>query len=90
VLTVPGVVAAQRYSLADMEIPEAEGLPIPPPPGQKFLAVYELDRDANLVMAEFVRRTVSGEMILNPTLDLTTVAIHAWEPLGPRRVTGTS
>ena len=87
VLKVPGVIAAQRYEIAEMKVPEAEGMPSPEPPAHRYLATYELDRDANEVMAEFLRRLGSGEMVLSEVLDFNTIGMAAWQPRGPRRVT---
>jgi hypothetical protein len=84
VLDVPGVVAAQRYALAPMDIPEVEGAPSPPPPAHRYLAVYELESDPNEVMAEFLRRLTTGEMTLHEGLDMATVSMSTWRPRGDR------
>jgi hypothetical protein len=86
VLAVPGVVAARRYEVAPMETPELEGVPSPEPPAHGYLAVYELDRDANAVMADFVERIMSGALDLSEDLDLGRVAMSVWQPIGDRRV----
>lgn len=70
-LTVPGVVGAERYTLASVEGPE---------PAHRYLAVYRLDGDPAEVLAEFRRRAVSGEITMSDTLDLTTVSLTAWRP----------
>jgi hypothetical protein len=80
VLDVPGVVAARRYDLATVDTPEVEGAPSPPPPAHRYLAVYELDRDGNEVMGEFVARITSGAMKLSDTLDMATVGLSVWTP----------
>jgi hypothetical protein len=85
VLKVPGVVAAQRYSIAPMKIPEAEGTPTPAAPEHRFLAVYELDRDPDEVMGEFLHRVTSGQMILSESLDMSTVSMATWRPAGRRQ-----
>lgn len=86
VLAVPGVVAARRYEVAPMETPELEGAPSPEPPAHGYLAVYELDRDANAVMADFLERIMSGAMNLSEDLDLARVAMSVWRPIGDRRL----
>lgn len=86
VLAVPGVVAARRYEVAPMETPELEGAPPPEPPAHGYLAVYELDRDANAVMADFLERITSGAMNLSEDLDLARVAMSVWRPVGDRQV----
>ena len=87
VLAVPGVAAARRYDLVPAALPEAEGVPAPPPPAHSFLAVYELDGDPDDVLAEFLRRVGSGEMALSDSLDLSSIALSAWRARGPRRHT---
>lgn len=85
VLEVPGVVAAQRYTLAPMEPPSSEDAPALPPPTHRYLATYELDREPNEVMGEFLNRITSGAMVLPEFLDLAGVAMAVWSPQGPRR-----
>ena len=80
VLAVDGVVGAQRYDLAQLDLPEVEGVEPPPPPAHRYLAVYELDRDGNEVMASFGQLLVSGAMTLSDTLDMSTVNLAAWNP----------
>jgi hypothetical protein len=73
-LTVPGVVSAERFTVAPLDGPE---------PAQRYLTVYRLDGDPAEVLAEFGRRAVSGELTMSDTLDLTTVAMSAWRPTQP-------
>jgi hypothetical protein len=85
VLQVPGVAAAQRYGMAPMATPELDDAPVPAAPAHRHLAVYELDGDADEVMAEFLRRVGSGEMALDDSLDLASISLAAWRPSGRRR-----
>ena len=85
VLSVPGVVAAQRYVVAEVEQPVVEGLPSPPPPAHRFLAAYELDRDPSAVMDAFVARVTDGSMQLHEALDMTSLSMSTWVPYGARR-----
>ncbi|HVV29380.1 MAG TPA: hypothetical protein VHC41_00725 [Mycobacteriales bacterium] len=84
VLKVPGVSAAQRYSLSPIEMPESDEGPVPPP-AHRYLAVYTVDGEPQAVMGDFLGRVGSGEMELSPTLDLTTVSMGFWTAHGPRR-----
>jgi hypothetical protein len=86
VLAVPGVLSAQRYAMTPVETPEVEGAPAPSPPQHGYLVVYELDRDANAVMADFVERVSSGSMELSEALDMSSVALSVWQPLGDRHL----
>jgi hypothetical protein len=87
VLDVPGVVAAQRYDLAELKIPDDEDLPAQlPPPTHRYLVIYELDREPEAVMAEFLKRVMSGKLSLGETLDLSTISMTGWTPRGERRL----
>ena len=89
VLAVPGVVAAQRYAVARVETPQVEGAPSPPPPAHGYLTVYELARDPNEVMADFVDRVTSGAMKLSDAMDFASVGLSVWRPLGDRKLAPT-
>jgi hypothetical protein len=87
VLDVPGVIAAQRYDLAELKIPDDEDLPAHlPPPTHRYLVIYELDREPEAVMAEFLKRVMSGKLSLGETLDLSTISMTGWTPRGERRL----
>ncbi len=87
VLEVPGVIAAQRYDLAELEVPDDEDLPTQlPPPTHRYLVIYELDRAPQDVVAEFIDRVMTGKLSLGETLDLTTVSMTGWVPHGERRL----
>lgn len=87
VLDVPGVVAAQRYDIAELKIPDDEDLPAQlPPPTHRYMVIYELDREPEVVMAEFLERVMSGKLSLGETLDLSTVSMTGWTPRGDRRL----
>jgi hypothetical protein len=87
VLDVPGVIAAQRYDLAELKIPDDEDLPAQlPPPTHRYLVIYELDREPEAVMAEFLKRVMSGKLSLGETLDLSTISMTGWTPRGERRL----
>jgi hypothetical protein len=80
VCAVPGVVGAQRY---EQNTPPAEG-EAPPPPPQRYLAVYELDGDPVALMKEFGERVADGRMPLSEGLDMASVSMSIWEPRGKR------
>jgi hypothetical protein len=87
VLDVPGVVAAQRYAISEVNFPDDPNLPaMPPPPAHRYMVIYELDREPDHVMQEFLARTVAGTLTLGETLDLSTISLTGWTPLGARRV----
>jgi hypothetical protein len=89
VLDVPGVVAAQRYDIAEVNVPEDQDLPAQlPPPTHRYLVIYELDNDPDVVMAEFLKRVMAGTLSLGEWLDLSTISLTGWTPRGERVVAG--
>ncbi|OBI17580.1 DUF4286 family protein [Mycobacterium sp. E2497] len=84
VLDIPGVLAARRYSLAEITMPDDAELPSLPAPAHRYLAVYELDREPNQVMTEFLKRVMAGELGLGDTLDLSTIGLTGWTARGDR------
>lgn len=83
VLAVPGVVAGQRFEVVPAAVP---GRAASDPPTHRYLAVYELDEDAESVFRAFRERAASGEIPLSPSLDLTTLSVSIWRAHGERRV----
>jgi hypothetical protein len=87
VLQVPGLVSAQRFKLHPIALPEGgEDAGSGPQQAQhRYMLIYELDGDPATVMAEMAARTVSGEMPLHESLDLSSITMGFWDSLGPAR-----
>jgi hypothetical protein len=86
ILKVPGIVAAQRYELAPMTLPEGDDAPAElPPPAHRYLTIYTISGDPDAVMKEFLQRAGTDQLELSEALDLTTVSIAAWRPRGELR-----
>ena len=79
VCRLSGVVSGQRYALAPLE-----GAPAP---AQRYLAVYEITSSPMEIMAGFGAAMQTGELTVDPSLDLTTMSMSFWSPQGPE-VTG--
>lgn len=87
VLDVPGVVAAQRYAISEVNVPDDQELPaVLPPPTHRYMVIYELDREPDQVMQEFLARSMAGKFTLGETLDLGTISLTGWTPVGERRL----
>jgi len=85
VLDVPGVVAAQRYDIAEVKVPDDQDLPAQlPPPTHRYMVIYELDDEPDVVMAESLKRVMAGTLTLGEWLDLSTVSLTGWVPSGER------
>lgn len=85
VLKVPGVVAAQRYVLADLSPPEGDVPPELSAPSHRCLVIYDLDSDPGTVMSAFLDGFASGTLSLDDSLDLTSVSLTGWTAAGERR-----
>jgi hypothetical protein len=73
--------------LAELDIPDDEDLPAQlPPPTHRYMVIYELDREPQAVMAQFLERVMSGKLSLGETLDLSTVSMTGWTPRGDRQL----
>lgn len=85
VLDVPGVVAAQRYDIAEVKVPDDQDLPAQlTPPSHRYMVIYELGDEPDVVMGEFLKRVMAGTLTLGEWLDLTTVSLTGWAPRGER------
>jgi hypothetical protein len=76
VLRVPGVLAAQRFRLAQPD----NGAPAP------YLAVYEIENDdIRQTLAQIASRAGTPDMPISPALDVTSVTALAYEAITERR-----
>jgi hypothetical protein len=77
VLNVPGIVAAQRFRLADKQFDEN--------PSHKYLAKYELETDnLEALLADLASRMHTPDMIISDAFDLPNVGGYIFSPLGER------
>lgn len=74
VLGVPGVLSAQRYTLATPEFTKHT------PVTHRYLAVYEYEGDADAIMGVMREKSASGEMTMHDALELETVRMSFWTP----------
>jgi hypothetical protein len=85
VLDVPGVVSAQRYDIVDLPPTDDPDLPAQlPPPTHRYMVIYELDNEPEVVMGEFLKRVMAGTMSLGEWLDLGSIALNGWKPRSDR------
>lgn len=81
ILDLSGVVSAQRYSLQPSERPKMA----PNPTAHRYLTIYEVERDGNLVLQDMIAKSLSGTMALSEAFDITTASMDAWLPQGGNR-----
>jgi hypothetical protein len=76
VLRVPGVIAAQRFKIAQPD-------PAAPAP---YLAVYEIESDdVGQTLSQIASRAGTPDMPISPALDFTTVKALVYETITDRR-----
>lgn len=83
VLATPGMRSAQRFKLVETEITHHSELPRP---AHGYLLVYEMDGDVDAVMAKIQEAALGGTMHMSDALDLETVAMSFWRPVGEKLV----
>ena len=81
VLATPGMLSAQRYKLADAAISGEGGMP---PPPQRYLLVYEMEGDIDVIMGKVSEAAMSGTMVMSDALDMTSIAMSFWKPTGSK------
>lgn len=80
-LATPGVVSVQRFELCDTESSHAEGAD---PPAHRYLTIYELEGEVDVIMAKIREAAASGAMEISDSLDVGTVSMSFWSPRGPK------
>ncbi|MBY8856794.1 hypothetical protein K7711_09930 [Nocardia sp. CA2R105] len=80
-LAVPGMRSAQRYTLRDSEIYRAPGASTPE---QRYAIIYEMQGEAEAIMAEIRARVASGQIRMHDSLDMSSWRLAFWTPRGPR------
>ena len=85
VLATPGMRSAQRYAVLETEITHHSEMPAP---AHGYLLVYEIDGDPEAVMAKIQDAAMSGALRMSDALDLESVSMSFWRPLGTKVVKG--
>lgn len=76
---IPGVVGATRYEYAPTRFGEVTA----PPTTHRYLAVYELEGDADDMLAELVKRAGGPDLPLSKALDVPNVITSVWKRRSP-------
>src|SRR6185437_815593 len=69
VVAVPNITSAQRYTLDETPPPESDTGGVAPP-AHRYLTVYEVDGDPEVVLKYFEARMTSGDMTVSDALDM--------------------
>lgn len=83
VLATPGMRAAQRFALLETDITHNSVMPTPT---HGYLLVYEMEGDVDAIMAKVQDAAMSGAMQMSDALDLETVTMSFWRPIGEKVV----
>jgi len=83
VLATPGMRSAQRFAIHETEITHNSPLP---KPAHRYLLVYEMEGDVDAVMAAIQEAALSGTLHMSDALDLESVAMSFWSPIGAKVV----
>jgi hypothetical protein len=81
-LAMPEIVSAQRFALADCA--SNGGIGSTP----RYLVVYEMEGDVDEVMLKIAESVGAGSIVVSDALDMGSVAMSFWTPLGPRGESG--
>ena len=79
VLSVPGMISAQRATFKETEVGAAGGMS---PDFHRFCVVYEMDGDPDEVMGIIREQVAAGTMHMHDCLDLSTVQMTWWTKVG--------
>ena len=80
VLSIPGIVSAQRYDLR--QLAREQGTE----PEYRYLTIYEVEGDPDEAMAKLGAAAASGQMMLSDAFDPATAKLSFWTAHGPRHV----
>ena len=83
VLATPGMRSAQRFAILETDITHSSPMP---KPAHRYLLVYEMDGDVDAIMGKISAAAQDGTMHMNDALDLETVAMSFWSPIGEKVV----
>jgi hypothetical protein len=82
VVSVPGIVAAQRFKLADFQM--GNGAPSP----WKYLSIYEIESDDLKATFDGMNARVgTDQMVMTDSLDMTSVGGFIYSPITERTTT---
>jgi hypothetical protein len=81
VLATPGMRSAQRFAILETDITHNSPMP---KPAHRYLLVYEMEGDVDAIMGKISAAAQDGTLHMNEALDLETVAMSFWSPIGPK------
>ena len=87
VLDGPGDVAAQRYDLSEIAVPDDQEVPATlAPSSHRYMVIHELDQGPDQVMQDLRAGASSRKRSLGETLDVSGIAMTGRPPRSERRL----
>jgi len=80
ILKVPGVVSAQRYDLRPLAREQGTE------PEYRYLTIYEIEGDADEVMAAVSQAATSGQAVMSDSFDRSSAKLSFWTAHGAKHV----
>jgi hypothetical protein len=80
-LAIPGILSAHRYDLLDTAINRD---PAMPPPAHRYLCVYEMEGNADAIMAKVRESVMSGGIAMTDAMDALQSRLSFWSPRGQK------
>lgn len=77
ILSIPGMVSAQRYDLYEAEIYRVPGGATP---AHRYLTIYEMEGDVDAIMGAVRAAVASGTIVMSDCLDLPSSVLSFWTP----------
>lgn len=83
-LAMPGMRSAQRFAVREAGANHSTA----PGPVQRYLLVYEIEGDVEAVMGRIGAAAQAGELHMSDSLDLQSMNMSFWSPVGPKVESG--
>lgn len=78
-LSIPGMVSAQRYQLKDAEIYHMDGGAVP---GHRYAIIYEMQGDVDAILGKIQEGVMTGNITMADCLDMSSWQLSFWSPRG--------
>lgn len=81
-LSIPGIVSAQRFALWDAAIVRDAGWT----PEHRYMVVYEIDGDPDEIMSRVRQAVAEGKVVMSASLDVAGARMSFWSARGTKRL----
>ncbi len=74
-LSIPGMLSAQRYNLKDAQIYHAEGSTAP---AHRYAVIYEMEGDVDAILGKIQEGVAAGQITMADCLDMSSWQLSFW------------